>query len=43
LIWQIFKEEGIGLDEITDRVDRPLFVEVPLGYFAGIRAGDYDE
>ena len=43
MIWQIFKEEGIGLDEITDRVDRPLFVEIPLGYFAGIRAGDYDE
>ena len=43
MIWHIFKEEGIDLDEITDRVDRPLFVEVPLGYFAGMRVGDYDE
>ncbi len=40
MIWRLFKEEGIDLDEVTDRVDRPLFVEVPLGIFAGMRTGD---
>jgi bacterioferritin-associated ferredoxin len=36
MIWRIFHEEGIDLNEITDRVDRPLFIEVPIGCFAGI-------
>ena len=35
MIWRIFQEEGIELAEVTDRVDRPLFVEVPIGVFAG--------
>lgn len=35
MIWRIFKEEGIDLAEVTDRVDRPLFVEVPIGALAG--------
>jgi NADPH-dependent 2,4-dienoyl-CoA reductase/sulfur reductase-like enzyme/Fe-S-cluster-containing hydrogenase component 2/bacterioferritin-associated ferredoxin len=35
MIWRIFKEEGIDLATVTDRVDRPLFVEVPIGVFAG--------
>jgi len=35
MIWRIFKEEGIDLDTVTDRVDRPLFVEVPIGILAG--------
>jgi len=35
MIWRIFKEEGIDLALVTDRVDRPLFVEVPIGVFAG--------
>lgn len=42
LIFRIFREEGIDLADVTDRVDRPLFVEVPLGYFAGIDGGDTD-
>ena len=37
MIWRIFQEEGIDLGEVTDRVDRPLFVEVPLGILAGMR------
>jgi sarcosine oxidase subunit alpha len=37
MIWRIFKEEGIDLGEVTDRTDRPLFVEVPLGILAGMR------
>jgi len=36
MIWRIFKEEGIDLGQVTDRVDRPLFVEVPIGALAGL-------
>jgi len=36
MIWRMFKEEGVDLGTVTDRVDRPLFVEVPIGAFAGI-------
>lgn len=39
LIWRLFQEEGVDMGSVTDRVDRPLFVEVPMGYFAGIRKG----
>jgi NADPH-dependent 2,4-dienoyl-CoA reductase/sulfur reductase-like enzyme/Fe-S-cluster-containing hydrogenase component 2 len=35
MVWRIFKDEGIDLVTVTDRVDRPLFVEVPMGAFAG--------
>ena len=35
MIWRIFQEEGIDFAEVTDRVDRPLIVEVPIGVFAG--------
>ena len=37
MIWRIFKEEGVDLGDVTDRIDRPLFVEVPLGVLAGMR------
>jgi sarcosine oxidase subunit alpha len=37
MIWRIFQEEGVDLGEVTDRTDRPLFVEVPLGNLAGMR------
>ena len=37
MIWRIFQEEGVDLDQVTDRIDRPLFVEVPLGILAGMR------
>jgi sarcosine oxidase subunit alpha len=37
MIWRIFKDEGVDLGDVTDRVDRPLFVEVPLGILAGMR------
>lgn len=36
MILRLFKEEGIELDQVVDRVDRPLFVEVPIGTFAGV-------
>jgi NADPH-dependent 2,4-dienoyl-CoA reductase/sulfur reductase-like enzyme/Fe-S-cluster-containing hydrogenase component 2/bacterioferritin-associated ferredoxin len=37
LLLRLFREEGIPTDEVTDYVARPLFVEVPLGAFAGVR------
>ncbi len=35
LIYRLFREEGIPVAEITDSTKRPMFVEVPLGVFAG--------
>jgi bacterioferritin-associated ferredoxin len=35
LIKRLFAEEGIQMEEITDHVSRPFFVEVPLGVFCG--------
>ena len=40
MILRIFREEGVDLSEVTDRTDRPLFVEVPLGLFAGVDGGE---
>jgi ferredoxin len=36
LILRLFREEGVPLDQVTENTRRPLFVEVPLGAFAGI-------
>jgi sarcosine oxidase subunit alpha len=41
LIKKIFLDEGVDLAGVIDRTDRPLFVEVPMGCFAGIK-GDKD-
>ena len=35
LVETLFRQEGIGPDQVTRNVDRPLFVEVPLGVFCG--------
>jgi len=35
LLQRLFREEGVPRSEVTDYVSRPLFVEVPLGAFAG--------
>jgi hypothetical protein len=35
LINFLFRQEGIPLNQTTPNVDRPLFVEVPLGVFCG--------
>ncbi len=37
LIYQIFREEGIPIEDITPGTKRPLFIEVFMGTFAGIR------
>ncbi|MFO7708599.1 MAG: FAD-dependent oxidoreductase [Desulfobacterales bacterium] len=42
MIRRMFKEEGIDLGTVTDRVDRPLFVEVPIGAFAGVAEASRD-
>jgi sarcosine oxidase, subunit alpha len=42
MIWRMFKEEGVDLGTVTDRVDRPLFVEVPIGVFAGASEGRHE-
>ncbi len=39
LVKRIFREEGIPQDQMTENTQRPLFVEVPLGAFAGVVAG----
>jgi len=40
LIKQLFRMEGIPLKDIESNTRRPLFVEVPLGKFAGENGGD---
>jgi NAD(P)H-nitrite reductase large subunit len=40
LIRRLFREEGIPLDEVEENTKRPLFVEVPLGTFAGATRDD---
>jgi sarcosine oxidase, subunit alpha len=35
LIARLFREEGVGDGEVTRFIPRPLYVEVPLGAFAG--------
>jgi hypothetical protein len=32
----LFREEGVPESEIVDQPKRPLFLEVPLGVFAGL-------
>jgi NAD(P)H-nitrite reductase large subunit len=36
LIKRAFRELGVPMEEVTDPVPRPLFVEVPLGVLAGL-------
>lgn len=35
LIHRLFREEGVPFDKVTDPSRRPIFIEVPLGKFAG--------
>lgn len=37
LIKRLFREEGVPLSEVREGTRRPLFVEVPLGVFAGMQ------
>jgi len=40
LIHRLFREEGVPDAEVVDQPKRPLFVEVPLGIFAGLERKD---
>ncbi|MDP2958631.1 MAG: (2Fe-2S)-binding protein, partial [Longimicrobiales bacterium] len=40
LIHRLFREEGVPESEIVDQPKRPLFLEVPLGVFAGLGEED---
>ena len=40
LIKRLFRDEGIPLQRVTENTQRPLFVEVPLGAFAGLTSGE---
>jgi ferredoxin len=40
MILRLFREEGVSIPDVTDRTDRPLFVEVSLGLLAGIRKAE---
>ncbi len=40
LIKRLFREEGVPLREVKENTQRPLFMEVPLGVFAGVAAGE---
>lgn len=43
LIHRIYREEGVPYDKVTDPTRRPIFIEVPLGIFAGESAEDGEE
>ena len=43
MIYRLFQEEGVDPGQVVDRVDRPLFVEIPLGHFAGILGDEVNE
>jgi sarcosine oxidase subunit alpha len=40
LIHRLFREEGVPDAEVVDQPKRPLFIEVPLGVFAGLDEKD---
>jgi len=40
LIKRLFREEGIPLEQVAENTRRPLFIEVPLGAFAGVVTGE---
>jgi hypothetical protein len=40
LIHNLLREEGVPQSEIVDQPKRPLFMEIPLGIFAGLSDGE---
>lgn len=42
LIRRLFRDEGIPDSEVEDPTKRPLFMEVPLGVFAGVEEAGHD-
>jgi sarcosine oxidase subunit alpha len=42
LVHRLFREEGVPESEIVDQPKRPLFMEIPLGLFAGLDGAGED-
>jgi NADPH-dependent 2,4-dienoyl-CoA reductase/sulfur reductase-like enzyme/ferredoxin len=40
LVARVFREEGVLLAQVTPLTQRPVFMEVPLGAFAGVVTGE---
>ena len=40
LIERLFREEGVPPPQVTPLTQRPVFMEVPLGAFAGVVTGE---
>jgi len=40
LIKRLFREEGVPLEQVAENIQRPLFIEVPLGAFASVVIGE---
>ena len=40
LIARLFREEGVAPSEVTELTRRPIFMEVPMGAFAGMVTGE---
>ena len=40
LIARVFREEGVPVAQVTPLTQRPVFMEVPLGAFAGVVTGE---
>ncbi len=40
LVARIFREEGVPMPQVTPLTQRPVFMEVPLGAFAGVVTGE---
>lgn len=40
LIQRLFREEGVPLSQVADFTKRPIFMEVPMGAFAGLVTGE---
>ncbi len=43
MIHRLFQEEGVPMGQIADHTKRPIFIEVPLGIFAGAHSGEGDD
>ena len=43
IIKRLFREEGLSVDQFVESTQRPLFIEVPLGVFAGVSTGERSE
>jgi bacterioferritin-associated ferredoxin len=39
IIKSVLRQEGVPMERVTSNTRRPLFIEVPLGVFAGVDGG----